>query len=46
MILALVLFEVDKTKYLGRRSSFLDAHPVVHVVQPRKKPEAEIIHEL
>ena len=46
MILALVLFEMDKTKYLGRRSSFLDAHPVVHVVQPRKKPEAEIIHEL
>ena len=44
--LALVLFEMDKTKYLGRRSSFLDAHPVVHVVQPRKKPEAEIIHEL
>ena len=44
--LALVLFEMDKTKYLGRRSSLLDAHPVVHVVQPPKKPEAEIIHKL
>ena len=44
--MALVLFEMEKTKYLGRRSSFLDAHPVVHVVQPPKKPEAEIIHEL
>ena len=37
---------MDKTKYLGRRSSLLDAHPVVHVVQPPKKPEAEIIHKL